>query len=614
MDAAQKPSDEQYRVQEIKKFSTAIIIAAIFLSFAPAIYAMFVRSGDSAYLGHQTSLDDHMHYASWMRQAADGQILFDNRFTTEEQPRLTFHAYFLILGWIASITSILFADLLARLVFGFLFLWLLTKLLIKHRVSIYISKFALALAVFGSGVGALVWENFGREAATAPEWVKAILGPWLPIDVWQPEAFIFPSLMTNGLFMASGCLILLIVDAIISCREDAKSVWVGGLAMLLLMNIHSYDVLLLALVAVGFLAIQFGGKDLDLKWALKGVGIFLFALPAALWFLYVLSRDPVFQARAATETYSGTFRQTLLGILPAFLLASVNPLLSESVKRRIGMGIILAICILLYVLAGNADPSAYFMGVVPWIGLFLTVCFALSRMDTGDRFKNFLWAWATVGLIAPYFPALFQRKLGMLLILPWAILAAYGLANILMRLERSPRNLVSALALVLACIGSLLWLQREFGYIRHNVASTTTHPVFVSAEVSTIMETLDEIEGRRVVISMPGVPSMQDGPFPFATPYIPDLAPILSGHTGAYSYAGHWSETPDYNQKRSEVAALFLAQTPDMAVSEFLSEHGVTHIVAPVPQTFSEVPLRSMEQLGHVIAGGRQFQLIEVSR
>lgn len=612
MDEQHDVNSEQYRVHEIKRFSRYIILAAVVLALIPTIYAIAVRSGESMYLGHQTSVDDHMHYASWMRQAMDGNILFDNRFTTDEQPGLTFHLYFLILGWLASVSSILLVDLVARVCFGILFLVLLSRLLIKHQVPIFISKFALALVIFGSGLGAIVWQNFGREASNAPAWATAIFGPWLPIDVWQPEAFVFPSLLTNGLFLASGCLILLIVDALISCRDNPKHVWIGGVSMLVLMNIHSYDVLLLGLVAIGYLAIQYGAKDVNMAWIGRVFLIFLFVLPAAAWFLYVLRNDPVFQARAATETYSGTFRQTLFGVFPALVLASLQPFLSENPKRRVGIGVFLALVVVLYIVSARSDPSQYFLGLPAWIAVFAICLGALTKIHTEDRFKNFLWAWAVIGLIAPYFPALFQRKLGMLLIVPWAILAAYGLANILQRIDRQPRNLVAALALVVTCIGSLMWMQREFAYIRHNVASTTVHPVFLSSEVDEILQTLDRIEGRKVVIAMPGIPSPQEGAFQYATPYIPDLAPIISGFTGAYSYAGHWSETPDFNERRGEVAALFLTSTTDSEIRAFLNEHGVTHIVAPVPQTFSMIPLRPMENFGTNLAGGRQFRLIQV--
>lgn len=614
MDAQHDVNSEQYRVHEIKRFSQFIILAAVVLALIPTIYAIAVRSGESMYLGHQTSLDDHMHYASWMRQAMDGNILFDNRFTTDEQPGLTFHLYFLVLGWLASFSSILLVDLVARVLFGILFLVLLSRLLIKHQVPIFVSKFALALVIFGSGLGAIVWQNFGREATNAPAWAKAIFGPWLPIDVWQPEAFVFPSLLTNGLFLASGCLILLIVDALISSKDDPKRVWIGGVAMLLLMNIHSYDVLLLGLVAIGFLAIQVGARDVTVTWVARVFIVFLFVLPAAAWFLYVLRNDPVFQARAATETYSGTFRQTMFGIFPAMVLASLQPILSDNPKRKIGIGIFLGMALVLYFFSGRADPSQYFLSLPAWLVVFAICLAALSQLGTGDRFKNFLWAWAVIGLVAPYFPALFQRKLGMLLIVPWAILAAYGLANILQRLDRQPRNLVAALALVVTCIGSLLWMQREFAYIRHNVASTTVHPVFLSSEVEDILQALDEIDGRKVVIAMPGIPSPQEGAFAYTTPYIPDLAPIISGFTGSYSYAGHWSETPDFNERRAEVAVLFLTSVTDAEIWAFLEANGVTHIVAPVPETFSMIPLRSMESFGTSLTGGRQFQLIRVER
>src|SRR5690606_23444982 len=127
-------------------------------------------------------------------------------------------------------------------------------------------------------------------------------------DVWQPEAFVFPSMLTNALFMASLCLILGVFLSFLDAKQSWKPVLPGFICMALLMNIHSYDVLLVALVMVGCLAMQLARRDADWKWIARAGVIGLGAVPPALWFMHVLRNDSVFQERAATPTFSPNFK------------------------------------------------------------------------------------------------------------------------------------------------------------------------------------------------------------------------------------------------------------------------------------------------------------------
>jgi arabinosyltransferase C len=88
---------------------------------------------------------------------------------------------------------------------------------------------------------------------------------------------------------------------------------------------------------------------------------------------------------------------------------------------------------------------------------------------------------------------------------------------------------------------------------------------------------------------------------------------VASGFTGAYSIAGHWSETPNYDQARNEVTRLFLARTDPAARREKIRELGVTHIIAPSPDSFPEMGLADMRDLGEVITDGTSFTLIRVT-
>ena len=95
-------------------------------------------------------------------------------------------------------------------------------------------------------------------------------------------------------------------------------------------------------------------------------------------------------------------------------------------------------------------------------------------------------AWAVIGMLAPYFPALFQRKLAMGLAVPWALLAALALEPILSRTDVGKRQLAGVLVALVLGASSVRWVGRQFWYIRTNVSNTTVHPVFVGRDVRQI--------------------------------------------------------------------------------------------------------------------------------
>src|SRR5579885_2753146 len=94
--------DPDKRAASERSFVRILAILSAALAALPDVFNWLLRPLGSSYLGIQYNLDDHMVYAAWMRQAMDGRVLFDNRFTTDAQPGLTIHLYFLVLGWIAK--------------------------------------------------------------------------------------------------------------------------------------------------------------------------------------------------------------------------------------------------------------------------------------------------------------------------------------------------------------------------------------------------------------------------------------------------------------------------------------------------------------------------------
>jgi hypothetical protein len=609
------------RLANERRFATLFAIGAMLVVSIPAITAFFGAPAGSSYLGFEYNTDDHMVYSAWMRQAMDGHLLMDNRFTTDAQPGLTIHLFFFVLGLLAKLLGIPLAANVARVALSGAFVGLLYRLVRRLQGSIFFTKLAIAIGVVGGGFGFLVWQSFGVliDRETSPALSGLLLGR-LPNDVWQPEGFVFPSMLTSALFMVSLCLILISFTAYLDSRTRPRAAIVGAISIGLLMNIHSYDVLLIGLTMVGFVACAFAQKQLSGEWVKRVLFITLGVVPAALWFVYVLKNDPVFQARAATETFSPNFRAIFFGYLPLMLLAFVGLFIrakASGTRSLAGLGLAIGLLAAMFVLAAG-HQDGYFVTLPGWIAMFVAAIGATVLLSEDKAAYNLVLAWALIGTVAIYFPGLFQRKLTMGLSIPWALLSAYGIDAILVRQERNGRNLVTVLCLIFVSASSLRWFSRDLEFIRLNVSNTTVHPVYLTTDTQKIVQYLNSIPGKRVVAAWPGMPSPQTDeqgnriPDSFLSPVMPDLNPILAGLTGSYAYAGHWSETPQYNERRNILSKLLISTDPIEQKQKEFRDLGIEYLVAPVPEAFGGANLPNLALLGETVVDGSQFRLIKL--
>ena len=72
-------------------------------------------------------------------------------------------------------------------------------------------------------------------------------------------------------------------------KENVKKVVQGAVAMGVLMNIHSYDALLIGLVLIGFICSLLGAKLLSKEWFLQW--FFLYSFTVGRSFLNILVRE-----------------------------------------------------------------------------------------------------------------------------------------------------------------------------------------------------------------------------------------------------------------------------------------------------------------------------------
>jgi hypothetical protein len=471
---------------------SALIMA---LTCAPYVLVWSLAPADGRFPGILFNSDDHAVYFAWMRQAADGHLLFRNLFTTDPQRGAYLHVYFLGLGWLSRLPWL---DLpltyhLGRVLFGIVTLALVYRLSAFFAPDVFRRRCVFWTTALSGGLGWLFW----TQNITQRE----------PVDVWQPEALTFPSLYTNGLFAVSLALMLGVVVCLL-LAETRNWRWAlgAGACGLLLGNIHSYDVIHLAAAWGLYLAAR-GVAERKVPWlplrrAMVAAAV---AAPSVLYMAWLYVSEPVFQARADTATLSPPLHQYALGYGLLVPLGVWGALLLRRASRS----------------AGPADRTGFDRS-----GWLLPV------------------AWVVAGLAAAYLPFAFQRKMIMGVHLPLALLAGLAVAEAALWLAPRARlrpAVVALLLVLLLSISSLRYLERDVRLaLGEGRTSTGLHPVHWPRDLLAAYAQF----GRET-------------PSDAALLTWPTTGVLAPAYSGRRVYAGHWGETPRFGDRFAEVRAFY---------------------------------------------------------
>jgi len=419
----------------------AAAVAAVFmlLTCLPYLFGLALRQPGWYYSGLLTNPDEHNVYLSLMRQAADGRLLFSDRFTSEPQRGLVLNVLWLGLGLFARLTHLPLPIVyhLARLVAGWLLLmavyWLATRLL----STVAARRIGFLLTATASGFG---WAFHAEGGQPHP----IDYGPGLVM----PEAITFLSLLLNPLF----CFSVFLMIAVIGLAADAfqsgsaRRALLAGLAALVLGNVHTYDLLPVAAVTLAFLAHQLLTRRCGGRAVVLAVFIAALAAPAVgyQWWLLRSGEPGVVAKTVGQWEYSRGPRYLALGLGLPFLLA----------------------------ISGAA------MSV---------------RRGAPDR-TRLLALWLVLGFALAYLPVSFQRKLAEGLQIPICLLAAYALEAVSRRSAR--RVLVwGGLLIALSLPSNVFYVKRALADL---VANNTSYignlmpPLYLRPDQGQALRWLDE--------------------------------------------------------------------------------------------------------------------------
>ncbi len=478
-----------------------------------------------SWLGY--NLDDGCVYLSWLRQAADGHLFQRNLFTTEPQVGHQVNLFFLLLGTVARVTHLPLLAVWhgARLVLGLALIravWWLLEMLVADRSA---RRLALLVLCVSAGLGWLpgLWVVYGQTA---------------PVDVWQPEAITFLSLYLSPLNLVSLLLMVGILGNLLRAEQTGswRGVSAAGICGFLLGNIHSYDVISLALIWAGFLLVRslVRRRFHAASWG-RALTAGISTAVSTGYVYYQLSTEAIFAKRAAVETLSPPFTEYALGF---------------------GLVLVLALVALaLFLRRGDAgEPPAI----------------------TRDALL-FLIVWSAGNFAAAYLPFPFQRKLIMGEQIPLAILAGLALNHLLGRLVSGSRRPVGAAVLFVLALTNLRFMLRDVQSFQSNIAqSLLQRPYLYAGEVQSLVWLRDHAPVGVPIQPLPWVLVTPDRKIALADTSMAAFAPGLTGHP---VNAGHWGETPDFGQTMGQWTRFIRPDTPDQFRRALLRQTGVRYVV-----------------------------------
>jgi hypothetical protein len=415
-------------------------LGIMLLASVPYIWGYGIAPSGSKFIGFTRNADDACVYLSWMRQAADGHFFLRNLFTTEPQRGLGFNLLFFVLGSFARFTHIpltavfhifriVFGVALLTAAYGFSGIWL--KEVRSRRI-------ALLVVGLSSGIGWLFPLGNGIHCS---------------VDLWQPEAITFLSLYLAPLFIFP--MLLMIGTLYFLHRFTETGVWrnavYAGLILFALANVHTYDLITLALTWACYSAYRLARNPGNTRVITGGLVAALIAAPSVGYQLYFYTIEPIFRTRAAVPTIS--------------------------------------------------PPIWYYL---TGYGLLVPLALIGVRQSVRDRRDTWLLVcWVLAGFVAAYLPVAFQRKLIMGTHIPLSLLAAMGLIALISFLRPRWRDAVLVIVLLLLVPSNLYFMQRDIRRVAANQSFTTAHVPFISDDELAALDYIRAHTGDRDIILAP---------------------------------------------------------------------------------------------------------------
>jgi len=518
------------------RWAMAVAAVVMALTCLPYIFGLFITPPGMQYMGFLGNPDDQNVYMAWMRQAADGRILFTDLFTSEPQQAGFLHVYFLLLGLVARLTHLplIWTYHAARIIGGWLLLLVFYVFCAAFTERPAVRRLALLLAAFSSGLGWLFYFVLPPGSPHPADFGRGLV---------MPEAVTFLTILLNPLFSFSMALMLatFLLAMLAAEKGSARLALYAGILGLILGNAHTYDMVtvyaVLALYGVVLLACR----------NFRGVALLALIVavssPSVAYQAWLFRANFIFRAKALTPTLSPPFVMMLLtfGIPLALALPGAVMGLRSSQWRPV---------------PGHPERPV--------------------RVAEGRRF-SLPAIWVVIGfLLLAFAPFSFQRKLAEGLHLPICLLAAVAVVSAL-----ETRTLAKVLLIALTSLSNIFFVSRAAQDLITNNAAHRNElmpPLYLRQDEVATIRWLRPVPGHpeRLVRVAEGRQETPPGSVILSSSLLGSYIPGLSGRR---VYIGHWAETIDFQPKLSLAVRIFQSATPENVRRALLERAGITHIL-----------------------------------
>ena len=353
------------------RFLGIIWIIVSIIVFLPIILGFFMTPPGSVFLfKSRLNGDDCMVYFSQIDQVKHGMVFLKDFFTQESQSTGVLSPFWILVGSIAGIFSLLnfVAFHLATFILIPLFLisaYCLISYFFKEKIK---RKICFVFLVFASGIGGLLFFIPGKD----------LQFPSTNI----PEAFSISTLSSPPHFIASATLLILVFLFSLYAFEKYKLAYslLAGFFAFLLFSFHPYHIYTVFSVLLVFLIVEFFiDRKIYFNQIVHYIILLIFSAPPVIYYLWAFKNVPAY--------YQTLFLQNI----------TLSP----------------SLWVVLF------DYSAFLILAVVGLAYFL-------KKKSIDKKEIFLIVWAVSQFLLIYFPVNTQRRLFEGLDIPIIILATYG--------------------------------------------------------------------------------------------------------------------------------------------------------------------------------------------
>jgi len=505
------------------KFILLISFIAILIIALPFAYGQLIKGNNNFFSGlNFLSPHDGYVYYSYIEQAKQGNILFDDLFSGEITPTFTFNPFWLTLGLFAKFFYLpsAWAIFLFKIIFIPLFIFVIYKFL-RYFLPDDLKKYTgwcSVYALFASGLGYyfLKFSLFFEAKSQIVEKYGV-----LPLDLWNQESNNFLTLLGFPHIMASIVLLLLTFYFFFRSLEQKKikfSIYAGFFA-LLLASFHPFHIVTIYFINLIYILYLLITKRNNIKILLNYFLLVLLSFPAVAYYLYLLAFNWQIQIKNL---------QNLL-FSPALIISMV------------GFGFILITAI---------------------AGLILV---------WSEKINNkmaFLTIWLISSFILIYSPLTFQRRLTEGLIFPLIIFSfiflvlAYGYLKNKIGSSLLYRAIFFVIFLTLFILPNFFIYYENFlflNYFRFSDADEVA--IFLDQDTTPAVNWYkNQATSSDLVLT-----SFYSGNY-------------LAGLAGKKVYLGHKIETIYYFEKKELVDWFFKENQEDLAKQEFLRNKHIGYI------------------------------------